>query len=101
MKLYKIPFDVKHEEKIFGGYLSLRQVLYLLLTILAGSVFFINIQVVLKLTIFSFFAIVFLSFAFIRIHETRLDKYVVDIVKYMFRKKRYQFLRWKGVNIVW
>lgn len=93
MKLYKIPFDVKHEEKIFGGYLSLRQVLYLLLTILAGGIFFINIQVVLKLTIFSFFAIIFLSFAFIKIHETRLDIYVVNIIKYLFRKKKYQFLR--------
>ena len=31
MKLYKIPFDIKHEEKIFGGYLSLRQVLYLMI----------------------------------------------------------------------
>lgn len=93
MRLYKIPFDVKHEEKIFGGYLSLRQVLYLLLIILTGSIFFINIQVVFKIVIFSVFALIFLSFAFIRIHETRLDRYVVDIVKYLFRKKKYQFLR--------
>ena len=29
MRVFKIPFDIKREEKIFGGYLSLRQVLYL------------------------------------------------------------------------
>ena len=31
MRVFKIPFDIKREEKIFGGYLSLRQVLYLML----------------------------------------------------------------------
>lgn len=93
MKVYKIPFDIKHEEKIFGGYLSLRQVLYLLLIILTAGVFFINIQMWVKLTIFCSFALVCLSFAFIKIQETRLDLYVVNIIKYLLRKKRYQFER--------
>ena len=29
MSLYKVPFDFTHEEKVFGGYLSLRQMLYI------------------------------------------------------------------------
>ena len=29
MTVFKVPFDIKREEKIFGGYLSLRQVIYL------------------------------------------------------------------------
>jgi len=31
MRIFKVPFDIKREEKIFGGYLSLRQVLYIML----------------------------------------------------------------------
>lgn len=34
MTIYKIPFDIKREEKIFGGYLSLRQVIYLMMSVL-------------------------------------------------------------------
>lgn len=45
MKFYKIPFDIKHEEKIFGGYLSLRQFLYLLLTVFSSVTLFINIKI--------------------------------------------------------
>ena len=30
MRVFKVPFDIKREEKIFGGYLSLRQVVYLI-----------------------------------------------------------------------
>ena len=32
MRIFKVPFDLKREEKIFGGYLSLRQVIYLMLS---------------------------------------------------------------------
>ena len=32
MRVFKVPYDVKREEKIFGGYLSLRQVIYLMLS---------------------------------------------------------------------
>ena len=93
MKFYKIPFDIKHEEKIFGGYLSLRQVLYLLLIGLSGIIFFIRISKLFRILIFLVCAIVLLAFAFIKIGETRLDCYVVNIVKFVFRKKKFEFVR--------
>ena len=93
MKFYKIPFDIKHEEKIFGGYLSLRQVLYLLLIGLSGIIFFVKISKLLRIFIFSLFAILFLSLAFIRLNETRLDRYLVNIIKFIFRKKKFDFER--------
>jgi len=93
MKFYKIPFDIKHEEKIFGGYLSLRQVLYLLLVGLSGIIFFLKISKLSKILLFSIFAMIFLSFAFIKINETRLDRYVVNIIKFVFRKRKYEFKR--------
>lgn len=93
MRLYKIPFDIKHEEKVFGGYLSIRQALYLLLTILSAGIIFIPIQKWIRITIFLFLAVIFLSFAFIKVNETRLDKYVVNIIAYVFRKKKFKFER--------
>ncbi len=93
MKVYKIPFDVKHEEKIFGGYLSLRQVLYLALVILSAAIFFIKIQLCIRVFIFITLSSIFLAFAFIKIQETRFDIFFVNIIKYLFRKKKYQFER--------
>ena len=89
MKLYKIPFDIKHEENIFGGYLSLRQVLYLMITILSAGIFFFKINLWIKLSIFFTLALISLTFAFLKIKETRSDLYVVNIIKYIFRKKKY------------
>ena len=31
MRAFRIPYDMRREEKIFGGYLSLRQVIYLVI----------------------------------------------------------------------
>ena len=93
MRLYKIPFDIKHEEKVFGGYLSIRQALYLLLTILSAGVLLIPIQKWIRIAAFLFFATIFLTFSFIKINETRLDRYVANIIVYIFRKKKFKFER--------
>ena len=45
MRVFKVPFDVKREEKIFGGYLSLRQVLYLMLMAASLSIFIIPLNI--------------------------------------------------------
>ena len=53
MNFYKVPFDFTHEEKIFGGYLSLRQMLYLICSIASVGIFFISIlPVAIKVCIF-------------------------------------------------
>ena len=31
MQIYKVPYNFKHEEKVFGGYVSIRQAIYLVL----------------------------------------------------------------------
>lgn len=93
MRLYKIPFDIKHEEKVFGGYLSIRQALYLLLIILSAGILLIPIQKWIRITAFLILAVIFLSFAFIKVNETRLDRYVANIIAYVFRKKKFKFER--------
>ena len=52
MSLYKVPFDFIHEEKVFGGYLSLRQMLYMIASAISIGVLFIHIATVIKIIIF-------------------------------------------------
>ena len=75
MNIYRVPFDFNHEEKIFGGYLSLRQMTYLIITI--------------KFLIFLLIATILLAFAFLKIGPFYSDKFLVSIIKYIFRKKVY------------
>ena len=30
MQIYNVPYNFKHEEKVFGGYVSIRQAIYLI-----------------------------------------------------------------------
>lgn len=87
--IYKVPFDFRHEEKIFGGYLSLRQMLYLILSIVSIGIFFIPIPTILKMIVFFTTTSIFLIFAFLKIGNIYADKYCIDVMKYVFRKKIY------------
>lgn len=95
MRTFKIPFDVKREEKIFGGYLSLRQVIYL---ILAGSSFFISLlpiflilKIIFILTIFT----LFIMCAFLTINEQNFDKFFFYALKYLLSQKKIVYERCK------
>lgn len=51
MRVFKVPFDMKREEKIFGGYLSLRQVTYLMLAASSLTLFASPIPKILTIVI--------------------------------------------------
>lgn len=87
--LYKVPFDFNHEEKIFGGYISLRQMLYLLTSIISVGILFLHMPMTLKVVIFISVVSLFLTFAFVKIGNIYADKYFFNVMKYVFRKKIY------------
>ena len=41
MQVYQVPYNYEHEEKIFGGYISLRQAIYLIFTVSSLGIFLI------------------------------------------------------------
>ncbi len=93
MKVFKIPFDVKREEKIFGGYLSLRQVLYLMLSC---SSLILLVTPLPHLVIFLLIGLIstfFLLCAFLKINAQNFDKFFFYALKYLFRKKNYIYER--------
>lgn len=90
MQIYKVPFNFNHEEKIFGGYISIRQAIYLIMAISVIGVLFIPIiNIVIKLFVFILLATIFILFAFLKIDETNTDKYFIYILKFLFRNKKY------------
>lgn len=93
MRIFKVPFDVKREEKIFGGYLSLRQVIYLMLCASSFSIFATSINIILKLTLVSIISIFFLLCTFLKINEQNFDRFFFYAIKYIFRKKQFVYER--------
>lgn len=90
MQIYKVPYNFNHEEKVFGGYLSIRQAIYLMFGVLSLAILFIPmINMIIKATFFIIFATMFVLFAFLKIDETYSDKYFIYILKFFFRRKKY------------
>lgn len=85
-----IPSNFNHEEKIFGGYFSIRQAIYLIFGVLMIGIFLIPlINNVMKTLTFTVFTSIFILFAFLKVDETNADRYCIYILKFFFRKKKY------------
>lgn len=93
MRIFKVPFDIKREEKIFGGYLSLRQVTYLMLGASSFILLTTPIYIIIKVLLISLFSIFFLLCTFLKIGELTFDKFFFYALKYVFRKKKYVYER--------
>lgn len=93
MRVFKVPFDIKREEKIFGGYLSLRQVIYLMLATSSLAIFATPLYFILKILFISIIVFFFLLCAFFRIGEQNFDKFFFYWLKYLFRTKDFVYER--------
>ena len=94
MRIYKVPYNFKHEEKIFGGYISLRQMLYLVLCVASISIFSISIvKTIIKLLVFLILFGVFMVVAFVKIEEINADRYLVNVIRFVCRKKKFIYER--------
>ena len=93
MRVFKVPFDMKREEKIFGGYLSLRQVTYLMLAASSLTLFASPIPKILTIVIVIAISTFFLLCSFLKSGEQNFDKFFFYAVKYLFRKKDFVYRR--------
>lgn len=91
MRTFSIPFVIDQEEKMFGGVISIRQAIYLLLGALSGFIFFTRLHISIKIIIFATILTIMLLFAFLKINDTNFDKYTLIVIKYLMRKKRFLF----------
>ncbi len=93
MRVFKVPFDIKREEKIFGGYLSLRQVIYLMLSASSLGIFATPLPIIIKILFITTICVFFLLCAFFKINEQNFDKFFFYGIKYLFRKKKFIYVR--------
>ena len=93
MRVFKVPFDIKREEKIFGGYLSLRQVIYLMLAGASFGIFALSIPMAIKIIVVILNCSFFLLCAFLRVGEQNFDRFFFYALKYLFRKKNFIYER--------
>lgn len=93
MRTFKIPYDLKREEKIFGGYLSLRQVLYLMLIAGSFAILFLPIPKIISICTITIISVFFLLCSFYKINEQNFDKFFFYALKFMLRKKLYIYER--------
>ena len=95
MNIYKVPFDFTHEEKVFGGYLSIRQMLYVVFGVASVGILFLPIIMSIKVLIVLLVFSLFMAFSFLKIQQIYEDRYFINILKYLFRKKIYIHERWE------
>lgn len=93
MRVFKVPFDIKREEKIFGGYLSLRQVTYLMLAAASFGIFATPIVIPIKIILVGIITTFLLLCTFLKVNEQNFDKFFFYALKYMFRKKTFVYGR--------
>lgn len=93
MRIFKVPFDIKREEKIFGGYLSLRQVTYIMLAGASLVLFATPIPKLITLILVLAISTFFLLCSFFKVGEQNFDKFFFFAVKYVFRRKKFVYRR--------
>lgn len=81
------------KRKYFGGYLSLRQMLYVIVSVISVGILFVHIPIIVKTIIFLGVISILLTFAFLKIGNIYADKYFFNILIYIFRKKIFIFER--------
>lgn len=90
MRVFKVPFDIKREEKIFGGYLSLRQVTYLMLAASSLAIFATTIPVTIKILFITFFCTLFLLCTFLKlVSRTSTSSFFMQLNIYFAKRTLY------------
>lgn len=109
MRSFSVPFDLNTEEKIVGGYFTLKQTIYMVITAIAilslllsplfGSLAEIvqgkvgGILIVLKIVAVVVIAIIGIFFMYLNPHGMSFAKYLIIRVKYAKRDKKIMYER--------
>lgn len=94
MKVYRVPLQLEKEEKLFGGSITLRQMIYLIVGVGFGAMIFAGfyrIHLVASLLAWVIFAVIACVFAFYKVKEVDIDKYLIMLVLFKLRRKEYPY----------
>lgn len=109
MRRFPTPFETESEDKIIGGYISIRQFGWLSLTIVLFLILFVlnrnyfkfenkhlsinYISLIIRAIIVLLSAIISAILAFLKIKEMNADKYIFKKILYIFKDHKYIYKR--------
>lgn len=90
MRAWHVPVQIIGEEKVIGGYLSLRQLLYLIIAIGCGGVlaFLLPAPLWARFSVFGFVTVMGCLFAFLRLYNMGADVFVWRLFLWWKRPRR-------------
>ena len=94
MRIYNVPVQLDREDKIFGGRVSLRQFIYLVIGSGTGVVMFLNLyKSGMSTAVAAWIMCVFAGCvpAFYKVKEIAVDRYFIMLMRFSFVKKEYPF----------
>lgn len=94
MRIYQVPFQLDKEEKVIGGVLTLRQLIYIISGIGLGALFFILLfkkSLLIGVILLGILSCSGYFFAIYKAGDDDLDKYIFRRVLYFLKKKEYPF----------
>lgn len=97
MRSFKIPFEEKIEDKIIGGILTIKQFLIILIIpiIAIGLSFLIKLPLLISVIFVLISLIIAFLFAFVKINEDTLTKYLFRIIKFTKKEKLIKYRRFE------
>ncbi|MCR3759359.1 PrgI family protein [Clostridium felsineum] len=113
MRYFKVPFNINEEDKIIGGYISLRQFSWIILSVFLSALLFLAnrsymtvtrvighspnitmhpINLTIRLVV-AFLIVIFSALcAFYKVEDTyNFDKYLIKMIKFKMRNKTFKF----------
>ncbi|ERM91517.1 hypothetical protein O163_10110 [Caldanaerobacter subterraneus subsp. yonseiensis KB-1] len=97
MRIYPVPLDLTKEDKIFGGKLSLRQFIILIIGIGLGIAVFIEMYRYFNIRIAAIPGVLFALLGFFGANFDKdgmtLDKYISYSIQFFLQEREYV---WKG-----
>ncbi len=94
MRIYNVPVQLDREDKIFGGRVSLRQFIYLVIGSGTGAVMFLKLyKAGMAAAVAAWIAFVLAGCvpAFYKVKEVAVDRYFMMLMRFSFVKKEYPF----------
>lgn len=92
MRYFPVPMEMREEQKLVGGIMTVRQLIYLLLGLILGALT-IGLPKILPLVLRIFLGMIVIgtgvSFAFMKADGTTLDIFLLRMARYFTRQKRF------------
>jgi hypothetical protein len=94
MRIYNVPVQLDREDRIFGGRISLRQFIYLVIGTGIGAAIFLSVyraKMEAGVLAWAFWSGLGCFMAFFKVREVDVDKYILMLLRFKLTRKKYPY----------